>query len=306
MTSRRVPYLVGTLFSLLLAIQPSARVAAQSGSDAAPAAAAPAPLTLSAPDVAPPPAAAESMSEKLSAPGAAPQDITSLNLSAGGAMATGNTGSYLILAGGDFRLVRQPHALTINAAFAYGEARTVPNDNESPLEPTVRNINAKAKYDLFLDQMDALFIATGFRWDPFAGLAHRNSGQIGYGRYFIAEAKHRFWVEVGYDLTGTKYMQVPNKPAPDKSSDIVHSARAFLGYENQLNEAVTYLGGIEGLIDVEKPGASRLNWDNALRSTLSNAFKLELRFRLAYDAQPVSNAKKLDTATAISLLYSLI
>jgi hypothetical protein len=118
-------------------------------------------------------------------------------------MATGNTGSYLIVAGGDFRLVRQPHALTINAAFAYGKARSVPNDSDSPLEPTVRNINAKAKYDLFLDSMDALFAATGFRWDPFAGLAHRNNGQIGYGRYFIAAAKHPLWVVVGYDLTGT-------------------------------------------------------------------------------------------------------
>jgi putative salt-induced outer membrane protein YdiY len=300
--TRRVPYLTGTLLGLLLASasHPSARVAAQSGGDAAP-------LTLSAPDMSAPPPAADSMSEKLTAPGSEPSnDVTSLNLSAGGAMATGNTGSYLILAGGDFRLVREPHSLTMNAAFAYGEARADPKNENSPLEATVRNVNAKAKYDLFLDQMDALFIATGFRWDPFAGLAHRNNGQIGYGRYFIAEAKHRFWVEVGYDITGTKYMQVPNKPAPDKSSDIVHSARAFLGYENQLNEAVTYLGGIEGLIDVEKPGASKLNFDNALRSSLSNAFKLELRFRLAYDALPVSNAKKLDTATAISLLYSLI
>jgi hypothetical protein len=65
MTSRCVPYLAGTLFGLLLVAHPSARVAAQSGSEAAapPAPAAPAPLTLSAPDMNAPPAAAEPMSE---------------------------------------------------------------------------------------------------------------------------------------------------------------------------------------------------------------------------------------------------
>lgn len=246
------------------------------------------------------------MSEKLTY--AAPkEDVTSLNTSAGGGLNTGNTKSYQLQVGGDFRLVRRPHAISANAAFAYGGA-DLPSDNAG-MVTTVQNLNARAKYELFLSDMDALFLATGFRWDPFAGISRRNNGQIGYGRYFISEAKHRFWGEIGYDLTGTKYRSIKGKPdsVPEKSSEIVHSARIFLGYENQLNDFVSYLGGIEGLVNLEHPKASRLNWENALRSTLNGSFKLELKFKLAYEAQPVvTGAKKVDTATVVSLLYSLL
>ena len=283
----------------------SAPLAAQSGTPQP----APPPLTLSGPKNPPPPApAAERLSEKLALK-APEEDITSLSLSAGGVLSAGNTNAYQALVGGDFKLVRRPSALSAAAAFAYGRAGVRDQENIERMVETVENLNARAKYEVFLSTRNALFVATGFRWDPFAGIARRNSGQIGYGRYFIAEAKHRFWAEVGYDLTGSRYRVTPTDPdmPPPKRSEVVHSGRLFVGYENQLNEAVTYIGGVEGLLNVERPRASRINWDNALRSTLSAQFKLELKFRLMYEAERAGeNVKDLDTATTVSLLYSLI
>ena len=68
-------------------------------------------------------------------------------------------------------------------------------------EETVKNLNAKLRYDYYLTLMDALFVAIVLRWDEFAGLDLRVQGQLGYLRNFLRKDGHRFWGEVGYDLT---------------------------------------------------------------------------------------------------------
>jgi hypothetical protein len=282
----------------------------------------PAPATASAPAVdsapvpAPPPAAPAPA--PMSLPPVTPlaekplyerpkNDITSLNASAGASFNTGSTRAYQLTAGGDFRLVRNPHGVGASVAFAYGRADVAQDTSDRMLE-TIKNLNAKARYDFFLTLYDAVFLATGFRWDPFAGIDRRNQGLLGYLRYFVVEKKQRFWGELGYDLTSDRYRQLPMQEPPNPRSTLFHSARLFVGYDNQLNEAVTYLGGVELLVDVEKPKHVRVNFDNALRSALNGDFKLELKFRLAADgtARRDRRAPPIDTATLISLLYTLI
>lgn len=286
---------------------PAAPAPASEPTDAAPAPAAPPPAPTPIPPAAPaPPAPATPMAEKplYEQP---KNDATSLNASAGASINTGNTRAYQLTAGGDFRFVRNPHGVGASVAFAYGRADVAGDDTTRMLE-TIKNLNAKARYDFFITQTDAVFLATGFRWDPFAGIARRNQGLLGYLRYFVVEEKQRFWAEVGYDLTSDRYRQLPMQDPPDPLSKIYHSARVFVGYENQLNEAVSYLGGLEALLDVERPKHLRVNFDNALRSSLNNSFKLELKFRLAADGTARSDrgAAPIDTATLISLLYTLI
>jgi putative salt-induced outer membrane protein YdiY len=272
----------------------------------APPPAAVAPPALPAP-AAPPPAPATFAEKPASEP--PKDDLTSLTASGGGALNAGNTKSYQINVGADFALIRQPHGISAHVAFAYGLANN-PDDATDDLVPTVRNLNAKARYDFFLSRLDAVFLATAFRWDPFAGIDRRNQGQIGYLRYFMREDKHRFWGELGYDLTSDDYGPVEGKPdamIPPDEEAIIHSARAFVGYENKLNAALTYLGGLEVLVNVEDPSDTRVNFANALHSAISNSFQLELKLVLAYDAQvPTTDTEKLDTTVLINLIYALI
>lgn len=263
-------------------------------------------LTIPAP-AAPPPAPGVH-AEK--APYEAPtSDVTSLTASGGGALNGGNTNSYQVNLGADFQLIRQPHGFSAAATFAYGVA-DVPTDETEDLEPIVRNLFAKARYDFFLSAADALFLATAFRWDPFAGIDRRNQGQIGYLRYFLRQEDHRFWGELGYDLTADDYGPVEGKPdaeLPDPEEEIIHSVRVFFGYDNKLNEAVTYLGGLEALLNVEDPEDTRLNFSNALRSSIAGNFALEVKLTLAFDNVPATpDAEKLDTTALVNLIYQLI
>jgi putative salt-induced outer membrane protein YdiY len=266
---------------------------------------------------APAPATVEQHKEKAAAE-AAKEDVTSLAASLGGSSSTGNTRVYQVNAGVDFKLVRQPHGFGANAAFGYGQA-DLPNDAEENYEQTSGNFNAKARYDFYFTRMDGVFAASAFRWDHFAGLDARVQGQLGYLRYLLREENHRFWGEVGYDLTYDNYYPLPNPAFDpeedegpdnlariDQGDDVIHSGRLFLGYENKLNAVLTYVGGLEGLMNVEEAKDTRVNFDNALRSAIATNLQLEVKFTLLFDNVPVLGAEKVDTQTLVNLIYNLI
>ncbi len=227
-------------------------------------------------------------------------------LAAGATLNSGNTDAWLINAGSRFRIVRGSHAFTSDFAFNVGRAKVKVTDaagvEQESWSTTAQNINAKLRYELYLTEMDALFLGEVFRWDHFAGLDSRFQTQLGYQRHFIRVEKHRFWSEAGYDLTLDNY----NPDSIDPNTDTVHAARLMLGYNNELNENVLLLTELEALFNVEELKDVRVNYTLGLRSTLAESLKAELSFTARFDNVPVPGAEKLDTLTQISLIYALM
>jgi putative salt-induced outer membrane protein YdiY len=237
-------------------------------------------------------------------------DATKLNMSLGGAHNGGNTSAWQVNAASEFEMIRGRHGLGLNMSFAYGRA-DVEDDPTDGLVDTVRNLKTKARYDFFLTEMDALFTAAVYRWDTFAGLDARAQWQLGYMRNLYKIEKHRLWAEAGYDLTYDNY---DPDPLPDPANmgmflpgdDVVHSARLYAGYDNQLNAQLTFRTGLEGLINFEDPKDLRLAWDNSLRSAIGAGFDLELKFTMLTDTKPVPGAEKIDTTATVNLMYTLL
>jgi putative salt-induced outer membrane protein len=240
-------------------------------------------------------------------------DVTTLNASFGGSMNTGNTEAWQLNTGSAFNVVRDRHGFALNMDFAFGRANVVEAEGtpaNDELVDTVRNLKTKARYDFFFTPMDALFLAGAYRWDTFSGLDARLQGQLGYMRNLFKETDHRFWAELGYDITYDNYDPDPLVD-PDTmmllpGDEVVHSARGFLGYDNKLSATLTFLTGIEALLNVEETGDVRVAWDNALRSSISGSFQLEAKFSLQLDTEPVPGTKDVDTLTTLNLIYTLI
>ena len=231
------------------------------------------------------------------------EDTTAWAASLGGTLNTGNTRSWQLTAGSDLRLVRGPSVLGANLAFAYGRA-DVPDDMTDDLQDTVKNFRAKLRYDYFLSKLDALFLAGLHRWDVFAGIDARVQGQVGYLRMFIKEEKQRLCVELGYYVT---YYYYHVGSMMDLEETVwIHSARGFVGYDNTINETLTYVGGLEALLNVEEAEDVRLAFDNAIRSAINGKLQLEIKFTLIFDNVPVEGKQKTDTTTLVSLIYNLI
>ncbi len=253
---------------------------------------------------------------------AAPEeDETAWSVNAGAVVNTGNTESWTLNAGTNFRLVRGRHGLGAEWAFNYGRANLFTDGVDEAID-TVRNSNARLRYDFFLSDMDTLFLALSHRWDTFAGLDTRLQGQVGYLRYFLRDEGHKLWGEVGYDITfdnfdygsGEDPECVETDDAP--CTQVVHAARLYVGYDNQINENVRFTTGLEALINVQEIEDLRLNFDAALRSTIAGSLQLELKFKLLFDNVPAPQSAEfaaerperstLDTTTTVSLIYTLI
>jgi len=226
------------------------------------------------------------------------------SLLAGGTHSYGNTNAWVVTVGTRFRVVRGSHAFSTEGTFNFGQAKPKPDmlDPDPNFVTTARNLNAKARYELFLTELDALFLAEIFRWDTFAGINSRFQTQFGYQRNFIRVPQHRLWAEAGYDLTLDNY--TPN--TLDPNTDVIHAARLMAGYSNELNEHVVLLTELEGLLNVEESKDLRVNYMLGLRSTLTENFKAELSFTVRFDNDVPQGVEKTDTLTQINLIYALM
>jgi len=261
-------------------------------------------------------------------------------INAGFTATSGNSQSMALNGGALFDLREGSHGFRAEFTSVVGYA--VGGDAESnrlfdQSNQNALNVIGRLRYDWFATDDDALFVAMWARHDPFAGLSFRYQGQAGYVRNFYRVEKHRFWGEVGYDVTVDwfDFDRLNDDDRPDNADDLVdqspfdqHSARLFIGYTNRLNEALTFSTGFEVLTelspeqtitpddpttpDVDEqvriggPENTRIFWENTLGSKIDDRFTLNVGFILIWDNQPVPGFESLDTKTLITLAYDLI
>ena len=278
------------------------------------------PAPAPAPAPAPPPTVtpAEPAFTETATDAAPEEDRTMLAISGGGIFQTGNTELLQFTAGSRFELVRDIHSFlaTIDWVLALGQGYSLDT-------PSAHNLNARARYDIFITPMDAIFAAAVLRQDVFAGLSPRVQGQVGYLRNIFKETTteedvtriQRLWVEVGFDATYENYdyetldrINGTAAPVPDLrlEDDFIPAARVFAGYSNDLNENVSFVTGLEALLSLTDADDFRLNWESALIAQLMGNLSAEIKFRLYLDTLPAAGARKLDTITNFNLVYTLL
>lgn len=247
--------------------------------------------------------------ETVAKPEAEQKDALELQVLAGGALATGNARSLSATSSASFRLRRQANQFTAVAAVNYGRA-AVPG---ADVETTVDNQQGRVRYDRFLAKSFGVFIAASARRDRFQGLNLRLNIDPGVAYYFVDQEKQQLWGELGYDFQFDVRRQdaidaalAADPPIVLDKTKSAHFGRAFVGYSNALNEAVTFKTGLEYLQGLTDTESFRLNWDNALSSKIGGNFSLATTFTLKYDHKPLPGIRTTDTMTAVSLVYTLL
>lgn len=250
--------------------------------------------------------------EGFQAVAAAPEennDATTLKLTAGGFLSRGNTRTVSVTAAGDFFVRRAASQFNLALAANYGRSAA---EADAPSRVTIQNYQARARYDHFVSERLAAFLSVSARNDRFQGLNLRLNIDPGVGYYFIDDKGHRLWAELGYDLQlDLRRQEFIDAAAADPAvadlseSEIRNNVRAFVGYDNQLSEAVTFAAGLEYLQDVEATENARLNVDAGVTSQLKNDFSVAMTLSVRYDNAPLPGVEKTDVITALNLVYTM-
>jgi putative salt-induced outer membrane protein len=238
----------------------------------------------------------------------ASKDASTLKLTAGGFLSQGNSRTIAATGAADYFLRRSDSAFSAIAAVNYGRSAAGAGE---PYATTVENYQARLRYDYFFVTSVAGFFSVSARRDRFQGLDLRLNLDPGFAYYFIDEKSHRLWAELGYDLQYDVRDQdfidaaVAVGEAPIDKTEVRHNVRAFVGYDNQLTDALKFAAGAEYLQNVTAAENARLNFDAGLTAQLNQDFSIATTFSLKYDNNPLPGVEKTDVITALNLVYTM-
>jgi putative salt-induced outer membrane protein len=234
------------------------------------------------------------------------KDASTLKVSAGGFLSQGNSRTLAFTAAADYLLRRSDSQFSAVAAFNYGRSATGP---DLPYDTTVENYQGRVRYDYFFAKSMAAFASVSARRDRFQGLDLRLNLDPGLAYYFIDDKSHRFWAELGYDfqydVRNEDVLDAATPPGSLEKTEKRHNVRAFIGYDNQLSDAVKFGTGLEYLQNVTASENARLNYDAALTTQLNQDFSIATTFALKFDNNPLPGVEKTDMILALNLVYTM-
>jgi putative salt-induced outer membrane protein len=239
---------------------------------------------------------------------AATPDALELKLSLGGMGTGGNAESLALTGSSKLHYRHEQNQLDSALVGNYGRARPA---GSASTQTTVENLQGKIRYDRFITKNVALFVGLSGLTNRFLGLDFRLNMDPGLAYYFVNEAKHRAWGELGYDLQydlrrDDAIAASVAAGTPFGKSDLSHNGRAFFGYENNLSETFALDTGLEYLQGLAKTENWRLNWDLGLTSNIAGNLSIATSFNVRFDHNPLPGIKKTDYTSAVSLVYQLL
>lgn len=256
---------------------------------------------------------------------------------AGLVLSTGNSRTTTVSGGLKAMRKEKQNKLSIEAAGVLARASnlvvadtnmsgTISSDEITRERATAaKNLAGKVRYDRFLSEFDALFVAGLAAVDPIAGKDFTGGGQLGYARTIFKSEKHAVVGEAGYDFSYENYVSGP------VDSVSIHSARGFAGYEGVLTETTKLTGSIELFVNVNETALAdrfediRTIGKAELSTKITDDISLSVSFLARFDNVPAPAAlgsqpqdlvnpptkdqlasEKLDTTTKASLIVTLL
>ena len=236
------------------------------------------------------------------------KDALTWNMAGGSLLSAGNTRSMAVTTATDFRLRRQTHQLSF--AMAGNFARSA-SSADAAMETTVSNLQSRMRYDYFFSHSMAAFLAVSARRDRFQGLDLRMNVAPGVAYYVVDETEELAWVELGYDYQyDLRRQDFIDEALVDgnvvNNSEIRHNTRVFLGYDNQLNEHVSFSAALEYLQSIEDSENWRMNWDAAMTSSIAGRLSSAVTVSVRYDKNPLPGVVPTDVLPALNLVDTLL
>ena len=158
---------------------------------------------------------------------------------------------------------------------------------------TSERYTASIQEDWKMSEVDYLFGRVGFSTDRFDGYKHRLRETVGYGRDLIKDDVLHWKAEIGAGLRQTTLT------TNEKQNDTIGRASTAVAWK--INDAATFTqdlsseGGKEGFVS---------NSVTAVQQKLNGRLSTKISFSAQHTSKVPVDTKKLNTETAVSLVWS--
>jgi putative salt-induced outer membrane protein YdiY len=234
----------------------------------------------------------------------APTDGTTVSLSAGGQLATGNSRLLAGTANGAIESRWGKNSVGGSLLANYGRS----GPPKQPVVTTTENVQGRVRYDRYLLDRFSLFLLNTGRHDRFQGIDFRYNLDPGAKYLFVKSDDSSLWLEAGYDLQYDNRREdarmVMGQTELLAKTALDHSSRLFVGFKHAFNQKVSFSTGLEYLQSFVHGSHNRLNYDALFAADLGAGLSLGFGVNVRYDHAPLPGKKNLDTATTVSLIYS--
>jgi hypothetical protein len=267
-----------------------------------------------------PPADTKAVVADVKAPGDAPKiakpvEGTTLALSAGALLTTGNSRLLAATANGAYETRFGDNGIGAALLANYGQGAPA----GKAIQMTAGNVQGRVRYDrYFIERASGFLIVTGRR-DRFQGLDFRLNLDPGVKYMFLKAQASALWVEAGYDFqydirrnqdrvvldaAGAPVLDAAGQPTLLKKAATDHSSRLFAGARYAFNKEVTLSGGVEYLQSVVESTRNRLNFDALFAAKVGGGLAVGMGVSARYDHAPLPGKETLDTSTTVNLIYA--
>jgi putative salt-induced outer membrane protein len=237
----------------------------------------------------------------------APEGINA-SVSAGGLSSSGNSRLVAFTGSGTFDWRVGKNGMGASLVGNYG--RSAPPGGD--MTTTTENAQGRVRYDRYVIDDASLFLLATGRHDRFQGLAFRLNLDPGFKYLFVNRPATALWAEAGYDFQYDTRTREGREVLDDTGAvvdrldkhETDHSARVFLGFRHNFNDATAVSNGIEYLQSFVESERYRFNYDVLFTAKVWGDLALGVGFNARYDNQPLPDKEKLDTTSTLSLVYA--
>ena len=242
-------------------------------------------------------------------------DGTTITLSSGGLLTTGNSSLLALTANGAFETRTDANGFGGSLLGNYGQGAPAGKD----IQVTTENLQARLRYDRYVIEQASVFLSVAGRHDRFQGLDFRLNVDPGFKYLFLKAEANALWAEAGYDFqydvrrnSARAVLDANNNPTVDALGQPVlldktlvdHSTRLFGGFRHAFNKEVTLLTGVEYLQSVVHDTRYRMNFDALFAAKVGGGLAFGVGFSARFDHAPLPGKEQLDTSTTLSLIYA--
>jgi len=216
---------------------------------------------------------------------------------------TGNTNSGDIKTGVDFRLEKGSWLSLLNIDLLIKKADIADESGETHFKTTDQKwtLSSQTNYSLDNKEKNYIYGNVWYEENEFSSFVNQSSVSTGWGRHWYKSNKASLWGDIGPGYKRDLFKATSTEPERTSDTWIVQAQALYIRKLGEHVELKQYFSAKQAIDTSEN---SIYKAETTVITKLISTLQLKFTFTLNYNSKVEATKEKLDTQTAVTLVYN--